>query len=139
MYSNLSTCLLAYKSSSGARCAQTWYAHLYLKVSNSVWESYTPEQQLGLVVPRAEYIVYGLLKNRVASPGAAGGRIDKDAFCLPTLSGQVFMDKLMTVLQNRRSRRERLMCGVGCNLLVSLDLCANSGRALGGQWQVRLD
>ena len=121
-----------------AWCAQTWFEQLYQKVSDDVWDTYTLAEQLGLIVPRAEWIVYSPLPDRIIRPYAGGGLLNRDAFCFPTLSVSVFMTKLMGVFENRRSLRERQMCAVGADLVVSLDLCAHSGKRLGKKWQVRL-
>lgn len=113
-----------------------WWEQLYTTVSDTVWESYNHAQQLNLINLRAEFLVYGALPDRITPPGPGGGRFEQGVFCLPKLSSPVFMTRLLQVFENRRPLRERQMCAVGCNKVVSLDLCAHSGKALGGKWQV---
>ena len=103
-------------------------------MSDFVWSSYTHSQQLGLVAPRAEFLIYGAMEDRVTPPTIGGGRFQRDRFGLLSLLSTTFMPRIMEVFENRRDLRERQMCSVGCEYVISLDFCAHTGKLLGGNW-----
>jgi hypothetical protein len=74
------------------------------------------------------------MENRITPPSSGGGRFKRDRFCLPSLASTVFMPKILEVFENRRELRERQMCSVGCEYVISLDFCAHTGKLLGGNW-----